>query len=240
MVILALAFVIVLIASSAQAITGFGYAMLAVPLLSVVIDAHTAVVGAALAGLGLSTIGTIQERAHVSWRPTLIMCGTSLLGMPFGIVLLHVLDARALRLLIAGVVLVCTAQVWRNVRLPERASVVGVLGLITGVLATATGTNGPPLVAAFQAMGYEPRRFRATMAATFLLTGVLSLAAFAIGGDVDRASLMVSLAAVPAAIAGWLVGNRVFARIDAVLFRRIVLIALVCASAVTVIRALTG
>jgi hypothetical protein len=49
----AAAFAILAVAAAVQAASGFGFALAAVPLLAVIIDARTAVVGASLAGLVL-------------------------------------------------------------------------------------------------------------------------------------------------------------------------------------------
>jgi uncharacterized membrane protein YfcA len=231
---------IIFVAAAVQAITGFGYALLAVPLLTVVVDPPTAVVGAGLAGFWLSVVVIVREHMHVRWRPALTLVATGLLGLPIGLVLLAVLSDRALRLLIAVVVLVCTVQVWRAVRLPEHAAVVTGAGFLSGVLSTSTGTNGPPLVAAFQAMGYEPRHFRATLAAVFAGSGVLSIAGFTVAGQVTRPVLLLALVGAPAAALGWFAGNTLFVRIDGTRFRYAVLTGLVVSSLISVVRALRG
>ena len=232
------AFFIVLAAAAAQAITGFGYALVAIPLLTLVTEPRTAVVGAGLAGLWLSIGTLVNQRAHVTWPPALALIGAAALGMPIGLVLLRVLSEVSLRLLIAGVALLFTAIVWRGARLPKHPVVVAGAGLVAGVLSTSTGTTGPPLVAAFQAMGYEPRQFRATIAAVFCFTGVLGVVGFTVTNQLTAPAQVIGLVTAPAVALGWLAGNRVFARIDPNRFRRIVLAALVASSAAAVLRAL--
>jgi uncharacterized membrane protein YfcA len=111
---------------------------------------------------------------------------------------------------------------------------------VSGVLSTSTGTNGPPLVAAFQAMGYDPRNFRATLAAVFFGSGVLGMAAFAVAGQITRPVLQVALVGAPAGALGWFAGNTLFVRIDGTRFRHVVLAGLVASSLISVIRALRG
>ena len=231
---------IVFVAACVQAITGFGYALVAIPLLTVVVDPPTAVVGAGLAGLSLSVVVIVREQMHVRWQPALTLIGTGVLGLPIGLALLAFLSDRALRLLIAAVVLVCTVQVWRAVRLPEHPAVVVGAGFVSGVLSTSTGTNGPPLVAAFQAMGYDPRKFRATLAAVFVGSGLLGIAGFAVAGQITRHVLELALVGAPAAALGWFAGNTLFVRIDGTRFRHVVLAGLVASSFISVIRALRG
>jgi uncharacterized protein len=234
------AFLIVLVAALAQAVTGFGFALVAVPLLALATDPRTAVVAAGLAGLGATGLALVRERAHVQWRTTGWLLGCASAGLPVGLIVLRLAPERILTALIAVCVLACTLLVWRRGRLRRPGPVtVGAVGVLVGVLSTSTGTTGPPLVAAFQAMGYDARTFRATLAAVFSGTGVVSVAGFLAVGLVDARVTWLGLVGLPAVGLGWFLGDRLFARIDAVRFRRVILVALLATAAVTLARAVT-
>jgi hypothetical protein len=230
-------FVIAFVAAVAQATTGFGYALVAVPLLTLASDPRTAVVGAALASM-LSTTGlTVRERAHVRWRVAGWLLLAAVLGMPVGLAILRYTPDRTLTIVIALSVLACTLLVWRRVRLRTGPFAVGVVGALSGVLSTATGTSGPPLVAAFQSMGYDPRTFRATISAVFTGMGVVGLVGFFATGQLTAAAGLVGLIGLPATALGWWVGDHAFARFDEERFRRVLLGALVVVCGVTLARA---
>lgn len=231
---------VLLLAAMAQAVSGFGFALVAVPLLALTTDARTAVVVAGLAGLVMNLVLAARERVHVRWRTAWLLLLTAAVGLPLGLVVLRLAPERLLAALIGVSVLGCTALVWRDVRLPDPGPVaVGAIGVLVGTLSTATGTNGPPLVAAFQAMGYEPRVFRATLAAVFAGTGVASVAGFLAAGLVTPRVAGLGLAGLPAVGLGWLLGNWLFARIPGARFRTFVLASLVVSSAVTIAHAAT-
>jgi uncharacterized protein len=211
-----------------------------VPLLAILLDPHTAVVGTAVAGLALTLGTTIAGRAHVQWRATAALVFFGALGIPLGLIMLAAMNDRALRILIAIVVLLCTAQVWRGFRLPEHPAVVAVAGFVSGVLGASSGTTGPPLVAAFQAVGYDPRQFRATLGAVFTCTGAVGLVGFVIAGQFTERAALIGLGTIPGALLGWLAGNRLFARIPGDVFRKVVLAALTVSAVVTAVRALRG
>ena len=59
--------VIVFVAAVAQATTGFGYALIAVPLLTLATDPRTAVVGAAISSMLLTVVLAVRERRFVRW-----------------------------------------------------------------------------------------------------------------------------------------------------------------------------
>jgi uncharacterized protein len=225
-------FVIVALASAAQAMTGFGFALLAVPLLAVVADAPTAVVATSLVGLIPTTVTALRDRGHVRWQTVALLLGAAVAGLPMGLLILRGVPERWLTVLIAVIVLGCTWIVWRPPRLPAGRGAVAAVGVLTGVLTTSTGTNGPPLVAVFRAMGYGPRAFRATLA-----TGVLGAVGFALAGAVTRRASLVALVGLPAAVLGWAVGDRIFSRLNAGAFRRVLLAALVACSLLALGRA---
>lgn len=240
MVTLLAVFGIMLLGAVAQAVSGFGFAMVTVPLLAVATDPRSAVVVAALAGTGLTLVAAVRERAHARWRVAGALSTASLLGLPVGLLILVLAPDRLLSLLIAVVVLGCVALVWSGARLRTGAVGIGAIGVLVGVLTGATGTNGPPLVAAFHSLGYDPRTFRATLAATFSGTGLLGLAGFGFSGQVHAGNVRLALVALPAVALGWWLGSLVFHRIDPVSFRRIVLVGLIGSAGAALARGLAA
>jgi uncharacterized membrane protein YfcA len=225
-VVLLIAFGIVLLGALAQAVSGFGYALVTVPLLAAALDPRSAVVVSALTGIGATVTAAVRERAFARWRVALALTGTGLLGLPVGLLVLAYAPERLLSAVIAVVTLGCGALVWSGARVRTGPAGLGMIGVLVGVLTAATGTNGPPLVAAFHSLGYEPRTFRATLAATFAGTGLMGLAGFAAAGQVHADVLRTALVTLPAVPLGWWLGNRLFHRLDPVVFRRIVLVGL--------------
>jgi len=74
----------------------------------------------------------------------------------------------------------------------------------------------------------------------FAGTGVIGLIGFAVAGQLTERPALIGLGTIPAALFGWLAGNRLFARIPVVVFRRVVLAALTVSAVVTGVRALRG
>jgi uncharacterized membrane protein YfcA len=231
------AFAILAMAAVAQAVTGFGFALLSVPLLALVVPIQDAVVAGSLASLALTIGISIRERAHVRWRTTGILLAVAVVGMPVGYWMLTTLPEPVLTLVVGVSVLVSTFLVWRRPTISAGPVSVGVVGLLVGVLTTSTGTNGPPLVAAFQSMGFPPRVFRATTAAVFTGCGLVACGLFAAGGQIGRTALLIWAVSVPAIVGGFLAGDRVFRRLDHGRFRTVVLWALIVASIITIGRA---
>ncbi|MEU8357080.1 sulfite exporter TauE/SafE family protein [Nonomuraea sp. NPDC048882] len=232
--------VIILLASTVHAVTGFGYALVATPLLALTVDPHTAVVATTMSALAMTITIGVRQRHHAEWKVAMIAMAGILLGMPLGLWVYGATSERVLTALIGIGVLGCTLMVWRRVKVPGNVPVLVGVGLLSGALSTSTGTNGPPMVAAFQGMGYDPHKFRATLAAVFAGTSVFSLIGFAVAGQVNSQSLWIGLVGVPVVQLGYFIGDAVFSRIDPDRFRRVVLLALIVSAGMTLFSALNS
>ena len=226
--------------TAAQSVTGFGFALLVVPILTVVEGPQTAVVVMTSIGVPMTLANAIRWRADLETRSFLMVTAAALVAMPLGTLLLTRADDRTLTLVVGAVVLAFTVALWRGLHLPPGRRTEIAAGALSGALATSVGTNGPPLVVAFQATGMPPEPFRATLAAAFAVQGSVALATFwaadLIDADVGRAWLV----GIPAALVGALVGDRVFARMDRDRFRTGVLVMLAASGTLALVSALRG
>src|SRR5262249_48669811 len=74
------AFLVVGAAAGVQATTGFGFSLLAVPLLAAATDPRTSVVGSSIVALLLASVTAFHDRSAVRWRTV----GGTLLAAPAG------------------------------------------------------------------------------------------------------------------------------------------------------------
>lgn len=231
-------FLILVIAAWTQAITGFGFSLVCVPLLTLIAGPRAAVVGSSIVALLLTAMTVVHDRADVRPRAAGGVMFAAVLGMPLGLLVLTRLPARILTVLIALVVFAFTLMIWRGLRLAGGWTTIGAVGVLCGILTTSTGMNGPPLVAAFQAMDYPPRAFRATLAAILFGSGLLGVSGFLLSDQLTRPAATIALVGVPAVAGGWYLGNLIFTRISGPTFRRVVLVALLMTSLITLTTAL--
>jgi len=216
-------FGVVALAAAAQAVSGFGFALIGTPLVSLLVGPKEAVVGLTMIGLVLVAQLSLRGRGHVD-RPTVgVVTAAAIVGMPLGLVVLVLADDRVLTVVIAIAVIAFSLVLWRGARVPAGRGTDVTAGFTAGILSTSTGTSGPPIVIALSAKQLEPAVFRATISAIFLVQSAAALVAFAIGGQITRDAVAVALAGLPGVIAGSIVGERGFRRLDTPKFRRVVL-----------------
>jgi uncharacterized membrane protein YfcA len=218
-----------------QAISGFGFALLAVPLVSLATTASQAVVIVSLVGLPVTIVMAIRHRDHVEWPTVRVMSLASVAGMPLGLLVLTVVSDSALRFIIGGVVVVLATMIASGFRIEKRAHTMNLVsGFASGVLSTSTGTNGPPLVFALRARGLSVKEFRSTISVLFAVGGVVSLLLFIAAGRVDGDALSRAAIGYPSMAIGWLIGDRIAPRVNERFFSRLV-VALLYVSAISAI-----
>jgi uncharacterized protein len=236
----ALAVGILAMAAAVQAATGFGFALTAVPLLTLVLGPQPAVVTVLVVGLVLSAGVAVRERGHVRRRDAVIVGLAGLAGMPLGLLALTTATERTHTVVISLVLLGSIVLLGRGLRLPRGPRTEIGAGLLSGMLLTSTSMNGPPLVVAFQAQGFPPREMRATLATIFVVHGVVAVALVAVAGQVTAGVAAIAAAGIPAIVLGWLAGDRVFRRLDATAFRRVVIAMLTVTALVALSTAFLG
>ncbi|MCU0309650.1 MAG: sulfite exporter TauE/SafE family protein [Acidimicrobiales bacterium] len=228
---------LVAVAATVQTMTGFGFALMAVPVLSLVVPPESAVVLSASLGLLTSTGQAVSERHHGD-RPTIRrMVLGGLVGAPLGLAVLLVVSERQLRILLVAVIAVFLVVNVRGIRLRRAGPGVDLgAGAVSGALNTALATNGPPLVMALHVRHLAPPVFRGTLSAVLALQGALTVALFALTGRYDRDVVVLFLASLPGLALGFAVGVRHRRRIAPDRFRGLVVVLL----AVTGVVALVG
>lgn len=192
---------IILLGSFTQGLTGFGLALVSVPLLSMVIDVRTAVPLAGLFGWLVTFPIAWRMRGHIQWRTGLIMFVGSLPGSYVGAVLLKQLPGDVI-LVTMGVVLILTALYALRVRgsvlrrVPPAAPAGA--GFLSGALGACVGEPGPPAIAFTSIMPWNDDEAKSTLVFFFMLQMAGAVASFLQKGLLTSEVGMRFLWALPA------------------------------------------
>jgi uncharacterized membrane protein YfcA len=204
----------VLAGAALQSATGFGFALVAAPLLFAALGPQEAIGTLIALGVvvGTLTLATEGRRPRPLVRRAAVLLAWAVPGAVAGVAVLRALDAVALQIAVtAGVAATLAAR-----RLGTRAGAwpAPLAGLAAGALTTSTNTNGPPLLLHLLGRGAEPAAVRDTLTTCFLgLAAIGALALVATGTDGAAPSAGVVAALVPLAALGHLAGRPVFARL---------------------------
>jgi uncharacterized protein len=230
---------VVAVAGFVSGLTAFGFALLAVPPLAMILGPKDAVLVSLLVG-GVATFGLAYRlRTHVQRPVAGRLIGGAVLGMPLGLVVLVTVPPDALRLTIAAAVLVSVLLVWRGAAIHGTGHRYDwAAGFTSGVLNTSVSTNGPPLVLVLQARRLAPNDFRGTLAAVFVVSNVVAVLLVLAAGQLTRDLVLTALLAMPAMLAGWALGMRLAPLLHPERFRGVVLGLLAVSAAVAALSVL--
>ena len=230
--------VIICIAAVLQSISGFGFSLLAMPLLSIFVDIQDAVVIATLCGIFTNAVHLRKDFQLVERSIARRISLSALIGMPLGVVVLSVFSATHMRAIIGAVIVVLVFLMMRNFILKtENTNVDIVLGAFSGLLATSVSTNGPPLVFLLQSKQLDPWRLRATLAYVFTISGCASFIVLMIAGKGSIEAFQYAMLSLPAMYLGTVVGRRASLRVTQEAFKRLVYVLLLATAVSTTLAA---
>jgi uncharacterized membrane protein YfcA len=205
-----------------QSATGFGFSLVAAPLLFSATEPAEAVGLLIVLGaeVNLLTIAGEGRRPAPLMPESALLLAWALPGALAGVAVLRALDAVALQLAVTAGVLVSLAVRWRTQSTgdgpagPPPRWALPLAGLSAGGLTTSTTTAGPPLVLYLLRRAPAPEEVRDTLTVVFLglsVTGAIALVVTGTHAAVPDATWLAAL--VPAVLAGHLAGRPVFARL---------------------------
>ena len=229
----------IFIAAFMQVLSGFGFALLSMPIMTMAVPVEQAVIVSTLLGALSTTWQSFHLRAAADFVLVRRLTTAAFLGMPLGLVVLNVVSDRSLRLTLGIAVLIATMLLVSPVQLHRMGKGLDYgVGFVSGVLNTSLSTNGPPLVFGLQARRLEPDRFRATISMIFALSNILGIALFAIDGKFTLTGVKAAAIAFPAWFVGQAIAWPIRRRVVGDRFRRLVLGMLFVAGATSVVYAI--
>lgn len=233
----------VFVGALTRATFGFGEAVVSMPLLALLpLSLHTSASLIGLAGLTVALLSLASRSREVDRHAFLRLAAGTVLGIPFGVALLLLVPAPVTSTVL-GCFLVLYAA-WSLRPAGARFEVAPRWAYPTGVLAGALGSaynfNGVPVVVFGTLRGWPPGRFRGTLQAHFLFSGVLVVTGQALGGAwTPDLPLLFALSLPALALATWL-GHRLHARIPAHRFERYVYVLILLLGLVLAARGTTS
>lgn len=221
-------------AGTIQGSTGFGFNMMAAPLLAVLDPAFVPGPMIAIATV-VSAAGTMSE-IHAVNRSDLgfALCGR-VVSATLAALIIGVMSQEAFAALFGIAVLLGVALSLGGLRIPARPSTLFAAGTASGFMGTLTSIGAPPMAIVYQDTGGA--RMRATLNAYFVLGGLISLAALLFAGRFGMQDLQLALFMAPFAFAGLLLSRWGRKLVDRGAIRPIVMTVSSVSAAVLLLRA---
>jgi uncharacterized membrane protein YfcA len=204
----AVAAAISLVSGAARGFSGFGSAMIYIPLVAAVYEPRVAAATMVLIDFVCAFPLAVRAVPHCNWREVVPISIAAAVAVPIGTWVLLVDDPVMLRWIIAGVVIVLLAVVasgWRYHGRPRLPATIGV-GLLSGLGSGAVQIAGPPVIIYWLGGSGQAAFVRANLMVYFTFIDVIGCVAYFRQGlftrEVIALSLLLGLPFILAMIAG--------------------------------------
>ena len=175
---------VVFVATLIRSAFGFGEALIAVPLLALLIPVEVAAPLAVLVSITVAAVIVAQDwrKVHLGSAGWLVL--STLFGIPLGLWLLtaapETIVKAVLAVVIIGFSVYCLAS--RDLLELKDDGLAWAFGFVAGVLGGAYGMNGPPLVIYGTLRRWSAEHFRATLQGYFLPASLVGMAGYWLAG----------------------------------------------------------
>jgi len=220
------------LAGLVQSLAGFGFGMVAMAILPVILPVRSAVHVVAVLGLFACATILFASRRSLDRRRVMPLLIGAFLGVPAGVWFLGAAEPSALKLILGAILIVYSVNGLlrggapsqpETEHAPWRDAVGAGAATLGGFLGGAFNVGGPPVVMYVAWRRFEPDATRATLQCFFLVATCLQLTLFGLNGDLTRDVVVMAGFGLPALAVGLGVGMRLAPRIGRQAFGRLVL-----------------
>ena len=242
--------IIVLFAALLQTISGFGFALLAMPLATLAFSvAAPGVMGVriaaplvAMTGFTLYAVNLLRYRQALQWHAVTRLALAAACGIPLGIWMVATVNETVVKLILAAVLILYALNsllrpllTLAPTSLTPTAGRAGgadsafvlagagvyLAGFLAGLLGGAYNTPGPPVIIYGTLQGWPRNEFRSILQALFLFSSALVIVSHLVAGHLTATVWTHYLIGLPALLLGVGLGAQVDRRLDHDRFRQV-------------------
>jgi len=219
-------FIVIIVCMGAfiRAFVGFGDALLAMPLLSLLINFEKAAPLVAGTSILISAALSIKLIKSIQWKTVLILTVLTSLGIPIGLWLLKTISQEYMSISI-GLFLIIYSFFFLIQIFPLKINTdltLPIFGFVAGIFGGACTMNGPPVVIFGTLRGWSPLVFKGTLQGYFLISGTILLVFQGTFGMWSTEELKVLTLAIPGITIGLILGLKLSKKITPLKFHKVV------------------
>lgn len=217
---------IVFISAVLQGITGFGYSLIALPLLVLILPPVIVTPFLILSSIAINTVLIYKLRESINIKIVKPLIFPALVGTPLGIYLLQAVPSYIIKIFAGVIIFITSLALMKNHKFSMKKSKLTnfFIGLSSGILNGSTSMSGPPIILFFAANNEKKDSLKGNFALFAIITNIVAIAAFIISGGLDFYTIKISLINLPSLFIGTYLGILLANNIKEEFFRKIVLI----------------
>lgn len=219
--------VIVLVATTLQVGTGFGFSIMATPFLLLLYDGHDAIQINIILSVVISLVMVFKIRHDADKALLLQLIKGSIAGIPIGMAFFLILDVRLLKILVSALILMLTFLLMLKLKIRQSKRKDLLTGGISGFLSTSLGMPGPPLLIYFSGIGMPKESMRSTILSLALVVYFVSFVLQLVLYGTNKTVWLASLSSLPVLAGGTFLGQILFRKLSQRLFTTLTYLILV-------------
>lgn len=221
---------IVMSAGFVQGVTGFGFGLIALPLLGFFMPFKTIIPLVLLLSLIINITLSVQLRKSIHLETIATLFLITLPGIPVGAYILKLTSAQALSVILGFIMIAFTSYQLLIKPIQKRLGLPITLlaGFSSGVLAGSIGVGGPPVIIYSAIQPWSKDEAKATLAFYFLVSSILALISHAYTGILTKEIVQYSIPAVPGLCIGILGGTYAYKRISDKGYKKLAVLLVFC------------
>lgn len=218
------------LAAFLQASTGFGYAILAMSLMPLVIPMQLSSAISAVTVVAIAVQMVITLRKHLEWRVVIVPILSCMLTTNLGVYILMNYPERVLRIILAVFLLLLTIYFVfsQKYKLVIKNSIKNgiIFGLLTGLSTGMFNIVGPFFMVYYFNICKDNLSFKGNIELTFLVAGLYSTTLHFIYGNITTLEAPFIISSATAAVVAGFFGLRLFRIINREMVCKVIYIAL--------------
>ena len=234
-------FLIVAAASTVIGTVGFGFSLVAAPVLLLYLEPQQVVVVANGLIALLMIMVLLRTWKNLEFKTSLGLVLGGMVATPIGVLVLNSASPATLRITIAIVIIFLGLVSLKNVQSPfSRSKAAGpVFGFLTSLAVTTIAIGGPLGAIYAISQRWKPDMIRAALALFFLSSDLVAFPLYAATGLVEKNTLFNIGLLIPGLVIGFCLARVIIHRINERVFRYVVVAVIILAGSATLIRELS-
>jgi uncharacterized protein len=209
-----------------QGCLGFGFGMIVVPTLLMVLTASEVIPMC----IGISLLLCIplawHARHHFNAALVIPLLIGALFGLPVGMKTLALFDGPYLKMFVGLLLVGMSLAMFNGWSRPIKNQTLALfpIGFLSGMMQTTLAMSGPPIILFLTNQSMDKDRFRANLLIYFAVIGAVSVTSYTLQGVYTQPMLERMIILVSAVLIGGLLGVKMAEKIPQELFRKITLV----------------
>jgi len=226
--------IVIFLASVLQGIFGFAFMLIAMPLVSFILDMRATVPLLALLAFSVSLIYwflvlRLPRSEPFYYKKIMPLFAGALLGIPIGVSFLIQFDERLIKLILGSVLILYSiySLFYKKiiVRLPDWTGYI--FGFLSGLMGGAFNIGGPPVVFYIATKEWSKIEIVSSLSLFYVAASTLIILFHVLAGNITKSIAMTFVSILPVQIIGLLLGIHIFRRISEEKYKRFLFVLLI-------------